>query len=224
MTATRDMAGLAVLALAACAAPEPVAEEAAWDYEAHVAQRAAEIEAAGPEAGGVLFVGDSITYGGGDWSERFPGVETSNQGVGGDRTEALLARMATITRGVPERTFLMIGTNDLSGGLSPDEAADGAIAVARGIAAGIPGTDLYVQSVLPRDLAMAGAVEAVNARLEAAAGEVGYTYLDIHPAFAAPDGTLRAELTEDDLHLNEAGYALWADLIDGCVREGCDGL
>ena len=214
------MGGL--LALAACGRADEAAEEP-WDYDAHVAQRTAEIEAAGVETGGVLFVGDSITYGAGDWSRWFPGVQTSNQGIGGDRTAALLSRMGTITRGTPARTFLMIGTNDLSGGLAPDEAADGAIAVAEGIAAGIPGTDLYVQAVLPRDAGMAEAVEAVNARLEAAAGEAGYTYLDLHPAFAAPDGTLRAELTEDELHLNERGYALWAELIDACVREGCDG-
>ena len=207
-------------------APEAAEEatEAVWDYDAHVAQRTAEIESAGVERGGVLFVGDSITYGGGDWSRWFPGVVTSNQGIGGDRTAALLGRMTTITRGTPERVFLMIGTNDLSGGLSPEEAAMGAIDVARGIRAGIPGADLYVQSILPREAAMTEAVRAVNARLAAAAGEVGYTYLDIFGAFAAPDGTLRSDLTEDDLHLTDEGYALWADLIDVCVREGCQGL
>ena len=216
----------AILTLGACGAAPSANEEPQeeWNYERHVAERTAEIDAAGIEEGGVLFVGDSITYGGGDWSRWFPGVVTSNQGIGGDRTEALIGRMATITRGTPERVFLMIGTNDLSGGLTPDEAADGAIAVAEGIRAGIPDADLYVQSVLPRDAEMAEAVEAVNARLETAADETGYTYLDIHPAFAEPDGTLRPVLTEDALHLNDQGYALWADLIDTCVREGCDGL
>ena len=209
------------------AGPPPEAEAAAeepWNYERHVAERSAEIAASPVERGGVLFVGDSITLGGGDWSRWFPGVVTSNQGIGGDRTEALLGRMATITRGTPERVFLMIGTNDLSGGLTPDEAAEGAVAVARGIREGIPGADLYVQSVLPREAAMAEAVEAVNARLAAAAGAVGYTYLDVHPALATPEGTLEEALTEDALHLNDEGYARWAALIEPCVRRGCEGV
>ena len=219
-----SLVGMLTACITAPTADEAASTEEVWDYEAHVAQRTAEIEAAGVERGGVLFVGDSITYGGGDWSRWFPGVVTSNQGIGGDRTAALLGRMATITRGTPERVFLMIGTNDLSGGLTADEAAEGAIDVARGIRAGIPGADLYVQSVLPRESAMTDAVRAVNARLAAAAEEAGYTYLDIFGAFAAEDGTLRGGLTEDDLHLNDQGYALWAELIDMCVREGCESL
>ena len=221
---------VALLAALGCGrqAEAPAEAEAAaeepWDYERHVAERTAEIAASPVERGGVLFVGDSITLGGGDWSRRFPGVVTSNQGIGGDRTDALLGRMATITRGTPERVFLMIGTNDLSGGLTPEAAAGGAVAVARGIKEGIPDARLYVQSVLPREAAMADAVDAVNACLAAAADEVGYTYLDIHGAFEAGDGTLRAELTEDDLHLNEAGYERWSSLIERCVRQGCEGL
>ena len=208
-------------------APETASETAPdepWNYERHVAERSAEIAASPIERGGVLFVGDSITLGGGDWSARFPGVAASNQGIGGDRTEALLGRMATITRGTPERVFLMIGTNDLSGGLTVEAVAEGAVAVARGIRRGIPDAELYVQSVLPREAAMADAVEAVNARLAAAADEAGYTYLDIHGAFDAGDGSLEASLTEDDLHLNEAGYARWSALIEPCVRRGCEGL
>ena len=206
------------------AAPELAEAPEPWNYERHVAARTAEIAASPVERGGVLFVGDSITLGGGDWSRWFPGVVTSNQGIGGDRTAALVGRMPTITRGTPERVFLMIGTNDLSGGLTPEEAASGAIAVARGIQEGIPDAGLYVQAVLPREAAMADAVKAVNARLAAAAETVGYTYLDIHPAFEVEGGTLDPAVTEDDLHLTDAGYARWASLIDGCVRQGCQGL
>ena len=217
---------VAMTAVSACAgrpAPQPAAEEP-WNYERHVAKRTAEIEAAGREEGGVLFVGDSITDAGGDWSRWFPGVRTSNQGIGGDRTDAVLARMDTITRGTPQRVFLMIGTNDLSGGATPEAAADDALAVASAIADGIAGAEIYVQSVLPREAAMAQAVEALNARLAAKARAARFVYLDLHASFAAADGSLRADLTEDDLHLNGEGYALWADLIDRCVRVGCEGL
>ena len=216
------------LILGACTNPTPskdtAAEEPAeaWDYEAHVAKRTAEIDAAPVECGGVLFVGDSITDAGGDWTRWFPGVVTSNQGIGGDQTRAVLARMDQVTRGTPERVFLMIGTNDLPGG-TPKAAAEGAIAVAAAIRRGLPDAELYVQSVLPRGTDLADEVRAVNARLAAAAGEGGYTYLDLHSRFATPEGTLRPELTYDDLHLEEAGYALWAELIDECVRRGCDG-
>lgn len=212
---------LSATAFAAACAGEAPAD--AWNYEAHVAKRSAEIAASPVEDGGALFVGDSITDAGGDWSRWFPGVRTSNQGIGGDRTAALLGRMDQITRGAPDRVFLMIGTNDLSGG-APAQAAEGALAVARGIKAGLPDAELYVQSVLPREADKADDVVAVNARLAAAADGAGYTYLDLHAHFATDRGALRAELTEDGLHLVDEGYALWAGLIDACVREGCDGL
>lgn len=228
---------LAALTLAACAqeaseptlplgveaAAEAAPEEDVWNYEAHVKRRAAEIDAAPVLRGGVLFVGDSITEGGGDWSERFPGVATANHGVGGDTTGAVMARMDQVARGTPERVFLMIGTNDF-GGASAEDAAEGALAVAEAIRLRLPDAALYVQSVLPREAARADMVRTVNAELAANAGMLGYTYLDIYPAFATPDGTLRPELTEDDLHLTEPGYALWASLIDKCVREGCEGV
>ena len=212
-------AALTVPLLGACVADE---EAGAWNYEEHVAKRQAEIDASPVEAGGVLFVGDSITEAG-DWSAAFPGLATSNQGVAGDRTDAVLARMDQVARGTPERVFLMIGTNDLSG-LGAEEAAAGAVAVAREIRTRLPDADLYVQSVLPRERSKVSDVAMVNERLASEADRLGYTYLDIHDRFAAPDGTLRAELTYDDLHLNDQGYALWAETIEACVREGCDGV
>ena len=219
---------LAALMLAGCTQDAPMdAEAEPWNYEEHVVRRAAEIGASPVERGGVLFVGDSITEGGGDWSARIPGVVTSNHGVSGDTTGAVLARMDQVARGTPERVFLMIGTNDFGESVSletAEDAAEGALAVAEAIRRRLPDADLYVQSVLPREPARADMVRTVNARLAASADRLGYTYLDLHPPFATPDGALRPELTEDDLHLTELGYALWAELIGPCVREGCEGV
>jgi lysophospholipase L1-like esterase len=77
------------------------------------------------------------------------------------------------------------------------------------IQAGSPGTDIYLQSVLPRSAEFRAEVEAYNREIRAIADELGVTYIDLYPAFLAPDGSIRDELTLDEVHLTGAGYRLW---------------
>ena len=63
--------------------------------------------------GDVVFLGNSITQGGGDWSERLNYSNISNRGIGGDVTDGVLARLEEITFFKPKAVFLLIGINDL---------------------------------------------------------------------------------------------------------------
>ena len=63
--------------------------------------------------GDVVFLGNSITQGGGDWSERLDYPNISNRGIGGDVTDGVLARLEEITFFKPRAVFLLIGINDL---------------------------------------------------------------------------------------------------------------
>jgi lysophospholipase L1-like esterase len=38
--------------------------------------------------------------------------------------------------------------------------------------------------------------------------------VDLQPAFADAEGQLKAELTTDGIHLDGAGYRLWATVLD----------
>jgi len=49
----------------------------------------------------------------------------------------------------------------------------------------------------------------------------GYVYIDLAAHMRAADGTLKASLTYDGLHLIDKGYAVWAKALGHCVRHGC---
>ena len=172
-----------------------------------------ELFAAAPLApGDVVFLGDSLTEGA-HWVELLPGLPVRDRGIAGDTTAGVLARLATITAARPAAVFLMIGTNDL--GASPDPAPS--LARQREIIARIrresPSTLVFVQSLLPRAAVFRERIEGYNLALYGICRELGATWVDLYPAFLAPDGALRRELTYDGVHLAPAGYRLWRSML-----------
>jgi hypothetical protein len=167
--------------------------------------------------GDIVFLGDSITEGGA-WDEMFVGRPVRNRGIGGDTSAGVLARTAAIARAKPAKVFLMIGTNDLFVGASPQEIAANVAAILARIARESAGTQLYLQSVLPRAASYRAEVEALNTRLEAVAREQSATWIDLYPTFLDPaTGAIRISLSNDELHLLGPGYALWRQAIAGHV-------
>lgn len=63
-----------------------------------------------------------------------------------------------------------------------------------------------------------------NARIAAFASETpGVEYVDVATPMLGPDGRPRPELfIVDGLHLNEAGYALWTDIVRPVLLAGAD--
>ena len=210
--------------LGGCTA-EPVPQ--AWEGlvpegRAHVEQRLAEIADTPEPESGVLFVGDSITEGA-DLAVLFPGVAVSNHGIGWDTTQGVLARLDQITRGEPERVFLLIGTNDLGYGISDRAVADSVLEVARRLSETEPQAEIYLQGLLPREEDMAARVAAINSMLEVSATDAGAAYLEPGVWLEGKAGALQDGLSPDGLHLNAEGYARWARAIESCVRDGCSG-
>ena len=187
------------------------------DGKAHFKMRVADIRAQGLIKSGVLFAGDSLTEGG-DWARYFPDIETANHGVGWDTSDGLHLRTEVISENRPDKIFIMIGTNDLAYNRSPAQIAE----TVRMLVTSLQGSErqarIYLQSVLPREAAAGANIAAINAAYKAIANDLGrVTFVDLTPAFAAPDGTLRADLTYDGLHLNQAGYEVWLGEIKGLV-------
>jgi lysophospholipase L1-like esterase len=71
-----------------------------------------------------------------------------------------------------------------------------------------------VQSLLPRAVEFQSDVEDYNIEIRSMANDLGVTYIDLYPAFLAPDGSLRDELTFDEIHLTGSGYRLWQSLLE----------
>lgn len=163
-------------------------------------------------AGSIVMLGDSITEGG-EWAEIFPGLPLVNRGIGGDTTTGVLARLDSLVEGHPRAIFLKIGTNDLT--LVPEreislrQYRD----IITTIQSGSPETAIYVQSLLPRSGDYREEVEGYNLEIRSIADELGVEFIDLYPSFLAADGSIRDELTYDELHLSGDGYRLWQSLL-----------
>jgi lysophospholipase L1-like esterase len=148
-----------------------------------------------------------------------------NRGVGGDTSEGVLARLEQVARATPTKVFLLIGTNDLYRGASVGEIVANITEILDRLKQETPDTEVYLQSVLPRAPSFRAAVEALNARLAEIALEHGTAWVDLYPAFLDPEtGGIRAELSNDELHLLGPGYALWKEQIEIAVRPGATGI
>ncbi len=170
----------------------------------------------------VVFVGDSITEGG-LWNELFPGVEIANRGIGGNTTSDILVRMNQVFKLKPEKLFVMVGVNDLNMKLGPNVAIANYSEIFNLIDKNLPKTKVYIQSVLPVNDAWEMTdnthIPELNRALKSLADRRGYTYIDLHSAFSNTRGQLRANLSNDGIHLLGTGYELWRREIVKLVRE-----
>jgi lysophospholipase L1-like esterase len=166
------------------------------------------------QAGDIVFLGDSITDGC-NWDELFPGLPVKNRGINADTTSGVLRRVDEIFCCGPAAVFLMIGTNDLAW---IEHRSDGEILanyaeILRRIRTDAPFTRVFVQSILPRARRFARRIRRLNQQLSRLAAEHECVFIDLYPQFANPDGSIRADLSNDRLHLMGEGYELWAGLI-----------
>ena len=188
--------------------------------EGHQARLVSAFEAFPLAPDDIVFLGDSITEGG-PWEEMFPDLRVRNRGIGGDTSDGVLARLEQVTRATPTKVFLLIGTNDLFRGASEDEIVANITEILDQLKQETPDTEVYVQSVLPRAPSYRAEIEALNSRLAEVALEHGSAWVDLYPAFLDPEtGGIRAELSNDELHLLGPGYALWKEQVEVQVRTG----
>ncbi len=173
------------------------------------------------------FIGDSITArwrGSENWTKHWGAYKAVNMGIGGDSTQHVLWRLQNgQLDGCKAKMFVvMIGTNNLWGkSAKPADAAAGVKAILDLIQAKQPQAKILLMSLLPtgekpnpgRDLRA-----AVN-ELIAKFGGGSITYMDIYGEYLQPDGTISKEDMGDFLHLAPNGYDIWADAINGKVKE-----
>jgi lysophospholipase L1-like esterase len=117
----------------------------------------------------------------------------------------------------------LIGINDINSGRTNDEIITNYTAILDGIKANLPSAKMICQSVLPMnavvenygvDLPKATAqIKDLNLRIKALAETKGYDFLNLYPSFADEADHLIAAYTDDGLHLNAAGFAVWTSLV-----------
>lgn len=215
---------LLLLFLLLAAAGNAIYRLGGWNYTLHRLQhpnagvyqhRIQHFERLDERPGAIVFVGDS-QIAQAEWHELFgdsPAV--LNRGVSGDFTEGVLGRLPEVLRHKPLKIFLLVGVNDLIHGTDLSKTEHTFRRIVQKIRTESPDTELFLQSVLPvnNKIRRSGThqeqVLTLNARIEQIAREYALPYLDIAEGLKDADGNLAAKFTEDGLHLNGLGYAVW---------------
>ena len=207
----------AVLSLAADPELIPPDRAARWESEIAAIETRLKAAPAFPAGGGVLFAGSSSIRLW-DLARSFPKASAFNAGFGGSEwrdAAHFLPRLAG------ERQWrgavLFSGDNDLASGRSPEQVRDDFAELLRRLRKRRPELPVVVVGVKPSGLraALLTKQKSANALVKAACEADGHaTFLDVLPAMLTTEGKLRPELYRADrLHLSDAGYDLWAELL-----------
>ena len=166
----------------------------------------------------IVFLGDSIT----DWVnfEDFFPFKITNRGIAGDTTTGVLARLDEIISLKPSKLFILIGTNDISYGSSPEKIAGNIRKIISRVQENSQGTKIYVQSLFPRsDRDFSGIITAINHELENISQELKCVYINLYPLLLSSEGLLDRKFTFDGLHLNGPAVSEWMKFVAPYVNE-----
>jgi lysophospholipase L1-like esterase len=177
------------------------------------------------EFGEIVFIGNSITEGGLDWSGKFGKAPIHNRGIAGDVTDGVLKRLNEITYFKPKAVFILIGINDLfslhheedNPALiydkvvpSPEYIGKNILKIAKIIHRKSPVTKIYVRTLLPtRREYLKEDILLVNEMIRKNEVKGFYEVIDFYAQFVDTNGELIKELTKDGVHLNDKGYETW---------------
>jgi len=173
----------------------------------------------------VIFLGDSITD---RWrlNEYFPDREFINRGIGGQITGQMLGRIESdVIRLQPAAVVVLGGTNDIARGV-PIPAIEDNLAMIADLAdyykvkvilcSLLPVSDYHkdadpnYERTRTRPVAT---ILALNDWIKGFCAKRNLTYLDYYPKLVDSSGFLKADLADDGLHPNSAGYRLMAPLV-----------
>lgn len=161
----------------------------------------------------IVFFGNSITNMH-EWWEAFGSDRRIlNRGASGASSRELLKNIGSVIDGRPAKLFLMIGTNDISGGKTPvDTVVANIRRMAERVRSESPRTKLYIQSILPRREEWKNDSNRVaNERIRRMCDEIGVEFVDLWgPMQGVRD---QEEWSADGLHLFARGYREWCGII-----------
>ena len=172
----------------------------------------------------IVFIGDSIT----DFYQLDTyyadlNKATYNRGIGGDTCQGVLNRMQVSLYDLqPSKIVLMIGINDINGGRTKEYIVSKYDEILSNIKTNLPTTEVYCMSIIsmnpviflyPTIESNIQIVKSVNIELEELAVEKGYTYLDLFTLTKDENEYLKANYTDDGIHLNAAGFSVWSGLV-----------
>lgn len=176
--------------------------------------------------GQVVFLGDSITdlY---ILDEHYADLPLAayNRGIGGDTTQGVFDRLQVSAFDIaPSVIVLMIGTNDINGNYEKAGILQRYEKIIDEIYKALPDVKLFCMSIIPQNdvLETYSAIKVektteiileVNGQIKALSEKKGATYLDLFSCLADENNRLIRAYSDDGLHLNNNGLAVWTALL-----------
>ncbi len=170
-----------------------------------------------PAQGGVVFLGSS-SFRRWDLDKSFPGRGLINRGFGGSQMEDAIRYLDRIVLPLqPRAIFLYEGDNDTGSGKSPETVAAQFRELVARVQEALPETRVVFVSIKPslRRWHLVDVARRANALVRAACEKSDLLeYADLATPLLGADGKPRPDLfVEDGLHLNAAGYRIWASAL-----------
>ncbi|MDZ4659354.1 MAG: GDSL-type esterase/lipase family protein [Bythopirellula sp.] len=169
------------------------------------------------EPGGVVFVGSSSIRMW-DLEKSFPGKEYLNRGFGGSEiVDSTHFFTELVAQHQPRLVVFYAGDNDISAGKLPSQVASDFLDFAELFLSQLPDSKLIYISIKPSiaRLKLADKMREANKRIAAeCAKNDKFMFLDVWPVMLDQAGQPRGDIfLEDGLHMNDAGYKLWNELL-----------
>src|SRR5690606_20292320 len=165
-----------------------------------------------------LFTGSSSIKMWKDLDSYFPDHVVINAGFGGSQTFELLHYIKELVLDYkPKKVFIYEGDNDISSGKSSTQILLTMHELVTTIHKALPQTEILLISAKPSISRwhLAKQYEDLNQHFKEYSLLFDYVeFVDIWDIMLDKEGKPRADLfLEDDLHMNKAGYDLWAEVV-----------
>lgn len=173
----------------------------------------------------VLFLGDSVTdwlaNGAGRpiWDSSFLPLGAADFAVAGISTSQVLWQIeqGQAARAAPNVVVLLIGSNDLGAGNSPQQVAAATAKIVGEVRGQLPDTRVLLLGVLPRGQSpsdpLRGEIAQLNGLIARLDDGSQVRFLDIGSRFVQPNGAIPPLVMPDFMHPSLLGYQIYADAV-----------
>lgn len=166
----------------------------------------------------ILFTGSSSIKGWKELSAYFPDHQVINTGFGGSQTSDLLHYVDELILDYqPKKAFIYEGDNDIASGKSTVEILENTHDLVEKIKSSLPETKIMLISAKPSISRwhLKDKYLDLNQHFEQySQSHQNVEYVDVWTIMLDEEGKPKADIfLEDDLHMNKAGYDLWAEVV-----------
>ena len=209
-----SLACAAIHPLLACDASVPDPDR----WQARVQRYLEKDKVSPPPVGGIVFTGSSSIDMWLSLAKDFPDLPVVRRGIGGTRMSDLRHFAPLLVYPLKPRIVVVYsGENDLNDGGTVDSVLKGFELVCKQIHAQAPNAPIVYLAIKPspKRQALLPVMRAANDGIAAlCAKDPLCTFVDVFSPMLNAQGGPRSELYLDDqLHMNDAGYRLWTEIV-----------